>query len=95
MIRFRKFSLNKLNKFSLNFVNSLNDCFFRILREALMVDDILMKIVSEKVTTTSSTMTVINSEKCGFNPLLIDIKNYTDPILIVISGNALMSVDCV
>lgn len=95
LISFGKFSLNKLNKFSLNFVNSLYDCFFGILREVLIIDDVLMKIVSEKIATSSSTVTIINSEKCGFNPLFIDIKNYTDPIFIVISRNTLMSVYCV
>ena len=60
-----------------------------------MIDDVLMKVVSQKIAASCASMSVINSEESGPDSIFVDVKNYTDAIFIVISRNSLMSIDSV
>jgi hypothetical protein len=60
-----------------------------------MINYILMQIVPQKITTSCSTMSVINCKKSWLNSIFINIQNYTYPILIIISCYSLMGIYCI
>jgi hypothetical protein len=76
-------------------VNSFYDSIFGVRRETLMINDVLMKVVSEEVAATSSAMSIINCKECGFDVIFVDIKDYADSVLIIVSGDALVGIDCI
>lgn len=71
---------------------TFNNSFFRILRKWLMIDNILMQIVSQKITTPCSSMPIIDCKKSWLYSIFINIQNYTYPILIIISCYSLMGI---
>lgn len=92
---FHEFLFGQFDEFSLNSVDSFDNRLFRICWKALMIDDVLMKVVSQKITAPCTSVAVINSEESWLNSIFVDVENDTDAIFIVISGNALMSIDSI
>jgi len=66
-------------------MNSLYDGFFWIFWEGLMINDILMEVISEKVATSSASMAVIHCKKSRFDTVFINIEDYADSIFVVVS----------
>lgn len=96
--------LNQVDKASLTFFETADDCFIRELREVLILNHEVMKIVPQVVCTGSSTVAVENAEETYLRPLnvhmllafgLEDVQDDRDAILIVISDDALVGVGCV
>jgi hypothetical protein len=54
-------------------MDSLYNGLLWIMRKTLMVDNILMKVISEKVTAASSSMTIINCEKRRLNSVFVNV----------------------
>lgn len=48
----------------------MSDCLDRILGEVLILNDELMEVVSQEVSTTVATMAIVNSKERAFGPLL-------------------------
>lgn len=76
-------------------MDPFNNRLFRIHREALMVDNVFMEIVSEKVATSCSSMSIVDCEKGGLDSIFVDVQNDADSVFIVVSGDSLVSVDCI
>jgi hypothetical protein len=66
-------------------MNALNYGFFGICWERLMIDNVLMKVISQKITASCSAMPVINCKECGLDSIFVDVQDDTDSIFIVIS----------
>ena len=52
-----------------------------------------MKVIFEKLTTKIASVAVIDSKKVCFHTFFLDVESDTDPILIVVPGYSLMSID--
>jgi len=74
-------------------VNTFDNGLLGIGRKALMIDDVLMKVVSQEITAASASVSVINSKEGGLDSIFIDVKNDADTVFVIIPGDALMSVD--
>jgi len=76
-------------------------CFSWVARKVLIIDDIVMKVVSEEISTQASSMAIENSKERTFRPFNFRIhlfalwfhyvKNNGDPIFIISPVNALIS----
>ncbi len=74
-------------------------CFFRVLWKRRLLDDKLMQVISQEVSTSSTTMSIENSKEGALGPLLTlswmrlqDVENDAHPVLIVISNDTLVCV---
>ena len=71
-----------------------------ILRENLVFDDELMQVVSQKVSTSVTTMSIKNSEEATLRPIcyiffcwrLHDVKNDTYSVFVIVTDYPLISV---
>ncbi len=72
---------------------ALDNGLFGIFREGTMIDDILMQVIPEEVSTCRASMSVINGKKAGLNIVFINIQYDTHSVLIVVSGNSLVGID--
>ena len=94
-------NFDKVEEAPLTFSETCHDRFIRELREVLILHDEVMKIVAEVVSTGRSTMTIEDSEEADLWPFnvqvcfalwLEDVENDRDPVLIVLSNDALVRV---
>jgi hypothetical protein len=74
----------------------------RLSGEAIFFDDVMMKVVSKKLSACTSTVAIINSEKRAFRPgfmlplfWLNNVKDNRNPIFIVIPDEALVCICCI
>lgn len=96
--------LNQIDKASLTLFETADDSFVRELREVLILNDKVMKIVPQVVCTGSPTVAVENAEETDLRPFHIhvllalgleDVQDDRDTIFVVISDDALVGVGCV
>ena len=60
-----------------------------------MVDDMVMKGIPQIVTTVTPSMPIVNGEIGTFDALLCYVQDYTHSILVIVSGDSLVSIGCV
>ena len=63
--------------------------------EVFGVENILMQILSQKITTIRSTMPIINRKKRRLNPILHNIQNNTNPILVILPRDTLIRINSI
>lgn len=76
-------------------MDALNNSLFRILWERLMIDDILMQIIPQEITTSRASMSIIDCKESRLYAIFVDIQDNTYPILIVVPRNTHVSIDSV
>lgn len=94
---------NGIQKVCLCFFVTINNGLSWILGEHLIFNDELMKIVPQKVCTCVSTMSIEHTEETTFWPIfniflgwrLHYIQHNTNPVFIIISNDALISICCI
>src|SRR4051794_39708218 len=83
---------------------TLQDCFFRIIRKMFVLYDKVMQIVSKEIGADSSTMTIKDSKEANLWPFYFnirfilwfhDIQYNADSIFIVFSNDTLISIGCI
>ena len=75
------------------------DCGSWVLREVIIPYNKLMQLVSQEISTGTSTMAIVNGKEGAARPILDlfefwanDVQNNTDPVLIIISNDTLMRI---
>ena len=55
----------------------------------------LVDVVFEEIAAEVATVSIVDSEKLGFDSVLLDVEGDADTIFVVIASDALVGVDCV
>ena len=84
--------LNDVKEELLSFTEAISDCSDRISWEALLFNNELVEIISQKISTRSTSMTIIDSKEAASGPFinvlelgLRDVQDDADSVLIVVS----------
>ena len=91
-----------LKKHLLTLSNTIFNCNLGIFGKVIISDYQLVKLISQKVCTSSTSMAIVNCEERASGPFvylfelrLNNIKNNRNPIFIIIPNNTLMGISCI
>jgi len=89
--------LAHLQESLLGLLEALNNCLFRITREAILFDHKVVQLVPQELSALLATMPVVYAKEAAFWPVFIfsvvwlcDIKDDGDPILIIVPDQTLI-----
>lgn len=96
-------SFNCIQKIRLSLFVTVNNGLSRILRENLVLDYKLMKVISQEICASVATMTIEDAKERALGPIhyvffcgwLHNVQDNTNSVLVVITDNSLICVGCV
>lgn len=92
--------IDRVEEVGLSLLVAVDDSLARVCRELRILDNELMQIVAEEVGARVAAVAIEDAEKATLGPVLHvllvgrlhDIEHYADPVLVIITDNALIGV---